>query len=62
MGVPVPTVNVLTIEDCNALFYYLKEIPDNLKQIAEKLYNSTIKSSYVIVSTDMYSATSVKAL
>ena len=31
MDVPVPTVNVLTIEDGNALFYYLKEIADNLK-------------------------------
>ena len=62
MGVPVPTVNMLTIEDGNALFYYLKEIPDNLKQIAEKLYNSTIKSNCVIMSTDMYSAISVKAL
>ena len=53
MDVPVPTVNVLTFEDCNALFYNLKEIPDNFKQIAEKLYNSIIKSGDVLVSTDM---------
>ena len=44
MDVPVSTVNVITIVDGNALFFYLKEIPDNFKQIAEKLYNSTIKS------------------
>ena len=62
MDVPVTTMNVLTIEDDNALFYYLKEIPDNLKQIAEMLYSRTIKSGDVLVSTDMYSATSVKAL
>ena len=37
MDVPVPTVNVLTIEDGNALFYYLKEIANTFKQIAEKL-------------------------
>ena len=37
MDVSVPTVNVFTIEDGNALFYYLKEIADNLKQIEEKL-------------------------
>ena len=29
MDVSVPTVNVLTIEDGNALFCYYKEIPDN---------------------------------
>ena len=62
MDIPVSTGNVLTIEDSNSLFYYLKEIPDNFKQIAEKLHNSTIKSGYLLVSTDMYSTTSVKAL
>ena len=62
MDVPISTVNVLTIEDGNSVFYNLKEIPDNFKQIAEKLYNSTIKRGYLLVSTDMYSTTSVKAL
>ena len=50
------------IKDGNSLFFYLKEIPDNFKQIAEKLNNSTIKCGYLLVRTDMYSTTSVKAL
>ena len=62
MDVPVRTVNVLTIEDGNSLSYYLKEITDNFKRITEKLYNSTIKSGDILVSTDMYSTASVKAL
>ena len=37
MNVQVPSVNVLTIGDNNALLCYLKETPDNLKQFAEKL-------------------------
>ncbi len=37
MDDPLPNVNVLTIEDGNALFYYLKDVPDNFKQICEKL-------------------------
>ena len=62
MDVPVSTVNVLAIEDGNSLFYYLKEILCNFKEIADKLFNSTIKSGYLLVSTDMYSTTSVKEL
>ena len=62
MDDPLPNANVLTIEDGNALFYYLKEVPDNFKQICEKLYNMTRNYEDVIVSTDSYSKTSVKAL
>ena len=62
MDEKLPNVGVLTIEDGNALFYYLKEIPDTFKQICEKLYNQTKKYDDVIVSTDMYSTNSVKAL
>ena len=62
MELPLPIANVLTIEESNALFYYLKEIQDNVKQIIEKLYSSIIKSDYILTSTDMYSATSVKSL
>ena len=48
MDVPEPTVNVLNIEDGNALFYYMKETTDKFKKIAEKLYNNTIKSGNLI--------------
>ena len=51
VDVPVPNENLLTTEDGNALFYYLKEIRDNFKQIAGKLYNNTIKRGNVLVST-----------
>ena len=61
MDEKLPNAGVLTIEDGNTLFYYLKEIPDAFKQICVKLYNQTKKYD-VIVSTDMYSTNSVKAL
>jgi hypothetical protein len=62
MDAPLPNVDTLTIEDGNVLFYYLKEIPDNFKQITEKLYKMTVKGGDVLVSTDMYIPSSVKAL
>ena len=43
MDEQIPNAGVLTIEDGNALFYYLKEIPDTFKQICAKLYNQTKK-------------------
>jgi len=58
----VPTENVLTVEDGNALFYYLREVPDTFKQICNKLYNMTKHYGDVIVSTDSYTEGSVKAL
>ncbi len=61
MDDPLHTVNVLTIQDGNALFYYLKDVPDNFRQICEKLYNITNNYKDVIVSTDTYKTTSVKA-
>lgn len=62
MDEQLPTAGVLTIEDGNALFYYLKVIPDTFKHICAKLYNQTKKYDDVVVSTDMYSTHSVKAL
>jgi len=62
MDEKLTNAGVLTIEDGNTLFYYLKEIPDAFKQICVKLYNQTKKYDDVIVSTDMYSTNSVKAL
>ena len=45
MDAPVPTVNVLSNKDGNALFYYLKEFPDNFKQIST-VYNTVKKAIY----------------
>ncbi len=59
---PVPSLDVLTIEDGNALFYYLKSVPDNFTQICEKLYNMTGSRGDVLVSTDTYKKGSVKSL
>ena len=62
MDEKLPNSGVLTIEDGNALFYYLHEIPDTFEQICAKLYNQIKKYDGVIVSTDMYCKNSVKAL
>jgi len=57
---PLPPANdMLTMEDGNALFHYLKEL--RLRQICLKLYNMTAHCG-VIVSTDMYVDDSVKNL
>ena len=56
MDVSVQTMNVLTIEDGNALF----EI--KVKQVTEKLYSSIVKCGDSLLSTDMHLTTSVKAL
>ncbi len=58
----LPSVNVLTIDDGNALFYYFKDVPDNFNQICEKLYNMTGNYKNVIVSNEIYKTTYVKAL
>ena len=44
MNVQVPSVNMLTIGDGNALFCYLNETLDNLKQFAEKLCGDVLMS------------------
>ena len=45
---------VLLIEDGNALFHSIKEIPGNFRQISEKLFSMTSQKVDVIFSTDMY--------
>ncbi len=61
MDHPLPNTNILTIEDGNAVFY-LKKMPANFKQICEKIYSMTKHYSDDIVSDDIYSTSSVKAL
>ena len=53
---------VLLIEDGNALFHSIKEIPGNFRQISEKLFSMTSQKVEVIFSTDMYKEDSVKSM
>ena len=50
------------IEDGNATFYNLKQLPDTFKGISEKVFDiSTSGKEHVIFSTDMYFPRSVKS-
>ena len=62
MDEQLPNAGILTIEDGNVLFYCLKKVPDTFKQICTKLYNMTKMYGDMVVNTDMYSKSSVKAL
>ena len=55
-------IAVLLIEDGNALFHSIKEIPGNFRYISEKLFNMTSQKVDVIFSTDMYKENSVKSM
>lgn len=58
-----PDVNTLNIEDGNATFYSMKEVPATFRQISEKLFDvSTARKSSVLFSTDMYQENSIKSL
>ena len=53
---------VLLIEDGNALFHSIKEIPGNFRQISEKLFSMTSQKVDVIFIADMYKEDSVKSM
>ena len=60
---PMPSSETsLIIEDGNAVFHYLKEVPGNFKQICHKILDMLPKKSDVVFSTDMYYPDSVKAV
>ena len=46
----------------HTFFYQLKQIPSNFEQICEKIYGMATCQEDVIVSTDIYTDTSVKSL
>ena len=53
----------LVIEHRNALFYALKDIPRNFKEICLKLFGMVFsKTCDMIFSTDMYYSDSVKSM
>ena len=60
---PIPSAETcLIIEDENAVFHYLKEVPGNFKQICHKNLDMLTKKSDVVFSTDMYYPDSIKAV
>ena len=54
--------NLLTIEDGNALFYLMKQIPNDFEKICLKIFGMIANQGDVILSTDMYNSSSVKSL
>ena len=58
----LPVENLLTIEDGNALFYLIKQIPNDFEKICLKIFGMIENQGDVIISTDMYSSPSVKSL
>ena len=57
----MPTDKTLTVEDGNAIFYIMKQIPDTFRTICKKVYE-TVSTGDVIVSTDMYCSDSIKTM
>ena len=58
-----PNGDTLNIEDGNATFYSMKEVPATFRQISVKIvYISTARKSSVLFSTDVYQENSVKSL
>ena len=61
--VPLPPQDsTLVIEDGNACFCYLKELPSNSKQITRRVFDMLAKSGDTVFRTNMYKADSIKAM
>lgn len=58
--IPVDS-RTLQIEDGNAIFYCLKQIPSNFKEIGIMVFNALPSKSDLIFSTEMYNTNSVKS-
>ena len=59
----LPSVDTtLIIEDGNAVFHYLTEVPGNFKQICYKVLDRLPKKTDVLFSTDMYYPDSIKSV
>ena len=58
--IPVDS-RTLQIEDGNAIFYFLKQIPSNFKEIGIMVFNALPSKSDLIFSIDMYNTNSVKS-
>uniref|UniRef100_UPI00359026EA uncharacterized protein isoform X1 n=2 Tax=Myxine glutinosa TaxID=7769 RepID=UPI00359026EA len=62
VSVPLPRADTLIIQDGNALFHTLQDIPGNFQQIAYTIYDAMPKQNDIVFSTDMYKAQSVKGM
>jgi hypothetical protein len=51
---PPPDDKTLVIEDDNADFYYLKDLPPNFRDICARLFDMVVSKSNIIFSTYMY--------
>ncbi len=56
------SIPTLTIEDGNASFYCMREIPGNFRMISQKLFDMMPRNSDVLFSTDMYIENSIKSM
>ena len=59
---PPPNDKKLVIEDGNAAFYYLKDLPPNFRDICARLFDMVVRKSDIIFSTDMYLENSIKSM
>ena len=50
------------VEDGNALFYYMRELPSNFKDISRKVFDLMDKNCNVVFSTDTYIPNSIKSM
>ena len=60
-GTPPPQSETLTLHDGNAVFYCMKEVPGNFREISLKLFDMMGKGD-VIFSTDSYHPGSIKTV
>jgi hypothetical protein len=56
-----PPETTLVIEDGNAMFYYMQQVPSNFRKISTKVFDMMPKNSDVVFSTDMYLENSIKS-
>lgn len=55
-----PDSTTLVVEDGNALFYSMVQLPKTFKEVCGKLLSMTPRNVDVIFSTDMYNKNSIK--
>ena len=61
-NIPEDPKSCMIIEDGNAIFHYMKEIPRNFEEISEMVLKTALQTSAVIFSADMYSAEKEEAV
>ena len=59
---PPPDDQTIVIEDGNAAFYYLKDLPPNFRDICARLFDTVVRKSDIIFSTNMYLKNSIQSM